>query len=251
MAAGSPHPSYPNPPIEEGLCQVAFSEPLAWSVATPGRLHEALKASYPAEPDTQDEVAASLQLPPNQAGPTFAFNRGPQRFVFKDESGTRLLIANPHTLSVNSLRPYEGWQALRVRLLEALRTVMAVTGPQPMAQVSLRYINKIVVDESYLDSDHYFNLHVRTAEEGRAPFFGFMHRVESVLTDSVTHVTSTFATLQAAPEGSAFLLDLDFRRPGLSLNQPEEVVAVADELKAQENREFESCITDKTRELFK
>lgn len=248
-APGQSH-RYANPPIEEGLCQITFAQPLPWSVATPGRLHEALKGAYPAEPEAQDQVAASLQLPPNEAGPTFAFNRGPQRFVFKDESGTRLLIASSHTLSVNSLRPYEGWDSLRVRLREALETVTRVTGAQPVGEVSLRYINRIVVREPRFDSDTYFHLRVRTAENGHASFAGFLHRVESVLTDGVTHVTSTFATIDAPPEENAFLLDLDFRRPNVGLMDPSSILEIADELKARENAEFESSITDATRELF-
>lgn len=251
MTVSALGPPYVNPPIEEGLCQVTFAQPLKWSVATPGRLHEALKEAYPAEPDAQDQVAASLQLPPNEAGPTFAFNRGPQRFIFKDESGSRLLIASPLTISVNSLRPYEGWENLRVRFRAALESVASIGDLAPVAQVSLRYINRIPFTLPRFDSDTYFNLHVRTAEQGLAAFTGFLHRVESVLTDGLTRVTSTFATVDA-PEGQvAFLLDLDFRRPcPENLTDLNGIVAIADELKAQENQEFEDSITDETRKLF-
>jgi uncharacterized protein (TIGR04255 family) len=248
-ASGQGH-RYDNPPIEEGLCQVAFTQPLAWSVATPGRLHEALKDAYPAEPEAQDQVAASLQLPPNDVGPTFAFNRGPQRFIYKDQSGTRLLVASSQTLSVSSLRPYEGWNKLRIRFREALETLTKVTGVQSVTQVSLRYINRILVSDPRLDTDRYFHLRVQTAENGRASFAGFLHRVESILTDGVTRVTSTFATIDAPPEQNAFLLDLDFRRPDLSLTDPDSILEIADDLKAKENAEFESSITDETRKLF-
>lgn len=243
-------PPYPNPPIEEGLCQVTFSEPLRWSVATPGRLHEALKAGYPLEPEAQDQVAASLQVPANEAGPTFAFNRGPQRFIYKDETGARLLVASPLTASVNSLRPYEGWNGLRTRLRAALETVSQVATLPPIVQVSLRYINRIVIPEPRFNSDDYFNLKVQTAQGGKASFAGFLYRVESVLTDQVTRVTSTFATVDAPAGQASFLLDLDFRRSGLALADLDDIVAVADDLKAKENREFEDSITDETRKYF-
>jgi uncharacterized protein (TIGR04255 family) len=247
---GQDQPHYANPPVEEGLCQVQFSAPLAWSVATPGQLFEAVRHAYPADPEAQDQLAASFQV--QNASPTLALNRGAQRYIYKDETATRLLIASPTTLSVNSLRPYEGWSALRQRLHEAMSSLASVLPLPSISQVSLRYVNRIVVPtKAGVDTDDYFNLTVRTAEQGRASFVGFMHRVESILTDESTRVISTFATIEAPEDQVHFLLDLEFR----SSNLPEtatvdDVLSVADDLKLKENAEFESCLTDKARGLF-
>lgn len=242
---------YPNPPIEEALCQVSFAEPLSWSVATPGLLFEVLRDRYPEEPEAQEQVAASLQLVEEAQAANIAFNRGPLRYVYKDKTRTRLVVVSPTSCSVNSLRPYEGWPALRQRLAEALRDLWELTGVQPVAQVSLRYINRIVLPPGRADTDDYFNLVVRTAEEGRADFNGFMHRVESALTDGATLAASTFASMQPEPSGTPFLLDLEFRRPNLALDELEDILDVADDLKGKENREFESSIKDPARSLFR
>lgn len=240
---------YPNPPIEEGLCQLTFAEPLAWNVATPGLLFEALRSDYPQIPEGQEQIAASMEI--EGGGPSFSLNRGLLRYVYKDTTGVRLVVASPTTFSVNSLRPYEGWPSLRARLEAALGCLRSVVEIKPVAQVSLRYVNRIVIPLSVVNTDDYFDLSVHTAEQARATYVGFLHRVESVLTDDVTRVTSTFASLESPPSETHFLLDLDFRRPGLSTADLSEVLVIADDLKVKENLEFESCITERARELFR
>jgi uncharacterized protein (TIGR04255 family) len=121
---------------------------------------------------------------------------------------------------------------------------------EPVERVSLRYINRIELPPVQLDTDDYFKLTIRTADEGRASFVSFMHRVESAL-DTATLMISTFASMQRSETENPFLLDLDVQRHGLNTTDLAEILRIADELKVIENREFESAITDKTRELFK
>lgn len=240
---------YPNPPIEEALVQVTFAEPLSWNVATPGLLFERLRGEYPAEPEMQEQAAVQVQAG-GDGGPALSFNRGQQRFLYRDETRTRLVLANPLTLSANSLRPYEGWPGLRSRFERAMSDVAETAGSKPVARIALRYINRITLPPGPIDTDDYFMVTIRTADEGRAAFRAFMHRVESVLEDETT-VVSTFASTEADGDSASFLLDLEFSRANLSIEDTAQILAVADDLKVLENAEFESCITDATRELFR
>jgi uncharacterized protein (TIGR04255 family) len=248
MPAAHERREYPNPPIEEALVQVTFAEPLSWNVATPGLLFERLRGDYPTEPEMQEQAAVQVQADAG-GGPALSFNRGQQRFLYRDESRTRLVLVNPLTLSANSLRPYEGWPKLRERFERAMSDVEAVTGSKPVARIALRYINRITLPPGPIDTDDYFKVTVRTADEGRAAFRGFIHRVESVLDDE-TVVVSTFASTEPEDDCTSFVLDLEFSSPNLNSSEMEQVLNVADELKVLENAEFESCITDATRELF-
>lgn len=251
MSEAAVRPQYPNPPIQEALCQITFAEPLAWNVATPGLLFERLRGHYPQEPESQEQLEATVQVDNGAQGShNVAFNRGQQRFIYRDDSRTRLVVASPLTFSANSLPPYEGWPGLRDRFEEAIAHLAEVTPLKPVVRVALRYINRISIAEPSLDTDDFFKVTVRTADNGNATFKGFMHRVESVLDDE-TVIVSTFATMDNPdPHESTFLLDLDCRRADLELEEVSEILEVADNLKVIENREFESCITDATRELF-
>lgn len=243
---------YPRPPIEEAFCQLVFAEPLPWNVATPGVLYEVLKDAYPAAPEAQDEVEASFEVGPEKvSASSFAINRGRQRIIFKTADGTRLIVVDSSSISVNSLRPYEGWPFLRDRLRAAVDSLAQRLTRPPVAQINLRYINRIKVPQALINSDDYFQVQVRTAEAGRANFSAFLQRVESVLTDRVTQAISTFATLESPPGEAHFLLDLDFRRGGLQLTSVDEVIGVANSLKDAENEEFESWLTEQSRALFR
>lgn len=242
---------YARPPIEEALCSVTFSPPLAWNVATPGQLFEGIKDNYPQSPESQEQMQAQLTMASPQAVNGITLNSAGQRFIYKDPSGTKLLIAAQNVVSVNSLRPYEGWPALRARLRDALRSVNQVTPLTNASVISLHYINKIIIPQPAIDTDEFFNITVRTAEEGRAAIAGFVQRTESRLTDGVTRVIETFATLPSADDTNAFLLDLDFQRHDLTIDDVDDVLTIADQLKVQENTEFESCLKESARTLFR
>ena len=232
------------------MCQVNFAEPMTWNVATPGAIFAAISADYPVEPEAQEQVEAQFRVESDDVkAANLSLKRGSQRYLYRDASRSRVLVINAHLLSVNSLSPYEGWPALRARFT---RDVGNLSGPlilPPASAVSLRYINRFVIPDLDLNTDDYFKVPVRTAQEGNAYVGGFLNRVESLLRDNVTSVFMTFASLDAGDSGRAFLLDLEVRRLVQNLSWAE-ALEVADELKAIENREFESLITDKCRELL-
>lgn len=239
---------YVNPPIEEAVCQVTFAFPIQWNVAIPGLVYERLRPDYPADPEAQRPVQAALQ--PGDAGASFSLTGGPERYVYKDSSGVRLVVMGQDNLSVNCLRPYEGWPGLKARLERVLSLVSEVVTLPPVRRVENRYINRIVLPSGPLNTDDYFTTPVRTAENGGASFRRFVNQVESLLSDGATSVVSTFASLEPTPEGLPFLLDLNVIREGLSLTTTDEILNAAEALKNIENLEFESWITDATRGLF-
>ncbi len=253
LLSTQPRTDYANPPIEEALCQLNFSTPLPWNVATPGRLYDALLGSYPDEPEVQEEVQASV-VRPDEGSPALAANlaiaRGAQRFVYRDASRTRVAVVSPMLYSVNSLRPYEGWSDLRQRLRRDLQQVARQLDLPNVREVSLRYINRIPITADNIDTDDYFTIPIRTAQRGRASVARFLQRVESVLPDQETRTFLTFASLDSAPEaGRACLLDIELRR-GVPDVPVATALDVADDLKRLENEEFESLITERCRELF-
>jgi uncharacterized protein (TIGR04255 family) len=245
-----PRREYPNPPIVEAIVQFTFAEATKWNVATPGRLYEALKDSYPSEPEMQGVLQASFTPQPGiGVAPDFTLSQGGQRVLYKDESKTRLLVINPQTFSVNSVRPYEGWKLLRPRMLSAIETICEVLELSPVSEVSIRYINQFSLPRGQ-PTEEFLNYHIDTAQGGASYVNNFVIHVESILADGVTLAATTLATSQPQTETSfPIVLDLDFKRQ-LSLMPIREALDQVEELKALENSEFESAITDRTRELF-
>lgn len=245
------HRDYPHPPIAEALVQFTFGEPIAWNVATPGRVYERLKNEYPADPETQAMVQATLDVAASGGTtPDFTLSQGSQRVIYKDESHTRLLVLNDRSFSVNSLRPYEGWEKLSQRMAEAITSLQDVIEIANIGEVSVRYINQIPLPRGHATED-YFAYEIRTVRSGSSYLINFVQRVESLLPDGVTRAGTTFAsTLPQTEDVFPLILDIEFKRSLGQMASIRDAVAVAEELKALENSEFESLITNKARELF-
>lgn len=245
-------PSYANPPIEEGLCQFTFAEPAPWNVATPGQLYQALSKDYPSDPELQEQLLASLEGSTAPNSPvTWSMDRGEGRVIYKDASASRLIVANRFTLSANSLRPYEGWPALRQRMEGACDVVLKQLREPTIGTVSIRYINRIEIDDAKFNTDEYFTVPIRTAQNSTAHIGNFMYRVESIIEDETQTALVTLATLRdEANSLHGFLLDLEFKKVFPEPVCWQDAMECAAALKEMENAEFESHITDRTRELF-
>lgn len=247
---------YEKPPIVEALCQFNFASPLAWSPVIPGLFFQKIRAEYPTEPAVQQQVQANVEFPNDAAGRAqFTMGQGDQRLIYKNASENRLVVLTPTTISANSLPPYEGWPGLSSRFQRALTKTKSILGDPRVAAVSVRYINRIFVpDGRPFDVSSMFNIPFRVVGDTGATLKAHFQKSESILADGVTRGLSTFASVEpidGETDGEAYLLDLEFRR---GLSDPisfVEAMAVADELKVRENAEFESCITDRTRELFR
>jgi uncharacterized protein (TIGR04255 family) len=231
----------------EVICQVAFAQPVAWSVATPGVLFKALEDEYPAEPKSLASVAASFDRTEGE------FTVNPQnRFVFSNDEQGRRLVANESCLSVNALRPYEEWPSVADRFRRAVDTFSKSVGAFSPASVSLRYINRIIIPEDQLDVSEYFKIPLVHAHQDNAVIQGFLSRSQSMSPETSISTTITFASAEhPVADESAFILDIELEVPTAQDASVDDLIDAIEELHRRENLEFESSITPKCRELFK
>ncbi len=245
----APRREYPNPPIAEVICQVAFAKPVSWSAATPGLLYGRIREEYPAEPKAQSAIEATF----DQNDGDVQVMRGSQRFIFSNGEQNRRLVANESCVSVNALPPYENWDSLQRRFRSALDIYKDEVAEFTPKTVSLRYINRIEIPAESIDTTDYFTIPIVTTHQPDARIHGFMSRSQSRSPQTSIATTVTFASVVGhGVEGeSAFILDIDLEVPAPSDASFEMLAELAGELHRWENHEFESSITDKCRELFK
>lgn len=247
---------YKNPPIVEAVCQFDFVPPLAWSPIIPGMFFERIRAEYPENPEIQQRVQANVEFGADAAGQTqFTVGHGDQRLIYKNESRDRLIVLSPSSLSANSLPPYEGWPALSARFRSMLERTREVLRGAQVGAVTVRYINRIVVPVTEeATPECWFNVPYRVVGGSSSSLDSVFQRVEVTLPDGISKGVRTFASVdlqEGDVGGRPFLLDLEFRRTLAEGTTIDDALAVATELKVLENAEFEACITDKTRELFR
>jgi uncharacterized protein (TIGR04255 family) len=241
---------YKNPPIEEALVEVRFAQTEEWDLTIPGKLHEHpdIKKEYQGKPRTQKVVAAALEVGPAQPA-NLAVREGVGRIQLINEAGNRLISLGPGVLSVNMLRPYDGWELFRPRIETALRAYNEVAAPTGVTRLGVRYINRIVVPQKDSDVGIYFRCGPPTTPELPSEMAGFMSRVEFLYDDGVK-LLLTQASIDAPDGQSAFLLDLDLIWESAEARSLDAIIGVIDDLHVREGTAFEAIITDAARGVF-
>ena len=134
---------YKNPPIEEALVEFRFvqEQTQEWDLTIPGKLHQhpSIKNTYPGKPRQQRITQATLH--PGQP----ATVHEELRVQLVDQDAKRLISLGPGVLSINALRPYEGWERFRPRIGDALTAYADVAEAKDIVRIGVRYFNNIVI----------------------------------------------------------------------------------------------------------
>ena len=241
---------YRNPPIEEAVVEFRFVPGQEWDLTIPGKLHEHpdIKNRYPGKPRTQKSLEAAYRAEPDQP-PNLAVREGIARIQLVDLDGRHLISLGADVLSVNILRPYDGWGQFRPRIETALRAYLEVAKPTGVSRVGVRYINKILLPGNEIDIGTYFMSGFSSPPELPSKMVGFMSRVEYLYQDGVK-LLLTHATVDAPERYSAVLMDLDVIWEGAEVKDLDRIMEIVDDLHEREGKAFEAIITDALREVF-
>ena len=138
-----PHPSYPNPTIQEALCEIHFAgeNETAWLPSKPAPLIDRLRDSYQdfetiTEPGYQIAISPDGSLTPTPLQPRL-------KLKFSMRERPFLLHFTQDQFVINVLRPYPGWSALRSELLRVWPIAKEILRPVAVTRIGMRYINRI------------------------------------------------------------------------------------------------------------
>jgi uncharacterized protein (TIGR04255 family) len=198
------HPSFPNPTIQEALCEIHFRlrEDSTWQPSLFGQLFRHIQGEFP---DMEPVTEAGFQLQLQSGRAEFVAPRS--RMRFKHASRPLLLQLSESILTVNMLPKYAGWKQLHRDILQAWKWTEDILQPAGITRIGLRYIDFL----PKLDPDERAgdwlapNAFVGVAALSSLP--GFLSRVE-VHPDQEKRSVVTVAEVPGA-EGSHFVLDID------------------------------------------
>lgn len=237
---------YKNPPIEEAVVEFRFALESESDLTIPGKLHEHpnIKRQYPGRPRTQ-----KLLEPVIPAGSDQPVVREGVRVQLVNDNGNRLISLGLNVLSVNVLRPYDGWDQFQPRVETALRAYTDVAQPTGISRIGVRYINKIIVPRNDIKIEDYIQYHLPAGSGLPTQLVGFWNRIEYKYDEFVKLLFNQVKV--EAPEGqTAFVLDLDVYWEATEAISLDSIMKIVDDLHKREGEAFEAIITDATRELF-
>ena len=243
---------YRNPPIEEAVCAIYFLPPKEQDFFAPARFYEKVRKTYAGKPTARIGPPSQLQVQQGPQGFQLAVGQEPGKIFFPDEEGTRLVALGMNSLSIHVLRPYPGWDDFRKRIASALQAFEKVSAPKGIRKIELRYINKIELVQEGVGPNEYVTAGVVLPKELPLKVSGFFGRAESVYEDRPMQLSVTVASVESSnPKAEAFLLDLEVKQEWSEkpLSMADAIDEI-DELRLRERIAFESCITERAREVF-
>lgn len=249
--AGLRRRRYANPPVAEALVRLRWEDPKAWKPTTPGLMYGLVREHYPDEPQMRNLVEAEVSGD-SGAAPNFELRSGPQQIIFSRENASRLLVVGPNDLSVHGLPPYEGWESLEGRLYQAVELLDEWAAPPSgmFVGVGLRYINRIELPHQVVDFNDWLTVTFALPPGLPQMMNAFLDRVDAAYPDGQSKISFTWASTEAPPGSSAFVLDFDLNWADTAGRSLEDIRPVISDLKLKEGQAFESLLRDPLREAF-
>lgn len=238
---------YPNPPIQETICEVHFDlgEPLLLQRIE--LLKDVWSTGYPEQKVVQ-ERSVNFHLSP-EGIQTKEGNLG-HRLICKTADGKRLVQLSGLFFAANQLRPYPGWEeAFRDTILQRFQDLQTTIGSLKFKRVGLRYINRIDVPQVPLVWEEWFQLKLPVPKLPGSRRREFQMQFHQQLPESRRFIIN-LANL-TSPDGkvSPVILDLDLIWEGPP-REPEELPSVLEHIHGPHRLAFEAYLRDKVRKLF-
>lgn len=199
------HPSYPNPTIQEALCELRFPVGISPFASQFGLIWDRLRGQFP---DLETFVDV---LPP--PAPNLAIS-GPlptqQRFVMRHATRQFLLQFVPGAFTLNTLAPYLGWATMYEDIQAVWQAAQEVLVPEQVSSLTLRYINRVALPKPLTAAHHWLTAgdYIPVAAVNAVP--PFQSRVQ---TGTGTGNTTTVALAQMGlPDDVDFAMIVDIER---------------------------------------
>lgn len=241
---------YSNPPIVEVLCEFWFIPTQLWDITIPGFLYEKIGGEFPVK-QQQMGFGIGLGVQPKEGEQIeHKIELAPPRMQFFRSDKTALIQVGPDLFTINHLKPYPTWEKFKPLIIKNLDIYQQIGKPRGFRRIGLRYINKIEFD-SPIELTDYFNYHPSIPSDLPQTHENFQVRVEIPYEENRDHLLLTLGSvIPEKPDTLSLLLDLNYIMvipESISLDQVSEWIEKAHTI--VENA-FETCITDKCRNLF-
>jgi len=239
--------NYPNPPIQETICEVHFdlAEPL--SLQRIELLKGVWSAGYPEQQIVQ-EKSVNFHLSPEGITPK-GRNLG-NRLISKTAYGKRLVQLTRLFFAANQLRPYPGWEeAFRDTILERSQDLQKTIGPLKFKRVGLRYINRIDVPEVPLVWEKWFRIKLPVPKLSGSKQREFQMQFHQELSNSRRFIINLATLRSPDAKVSPVILDLDLIWEGTP-SEPRELDQILEHVHGPHRVAFEAYLSDKVRKLF-
>ena len=233
--------AYKRPPITEAVIDIQFTVPVSDSDVS--RLQRRLAKTYPL---VENRLTWNVAFGPG----TLQVNQAPAGVKLSTRDGLDIVIIYQHGISNSRLAPYNNWDTFRQRAYRVYTVCMKILGYHAAKRLGVRYINRLDIPSKHIQLNDWVRLAISLPAELPPALTNFGMHTSLMLPNGV-HLNLHSATVDfPLLDHSSLLLDIDVYVEASIPNIPADLWALIDTLRTCKNSVFESCITDRARELF-
>lgn len=246
-----PPGAYLKPPITEAVINLQFLDEL--DVDALAKLRIEFADAYPGN-EPNFELLINVNV--NRDGLTANAKATAKLGGFKLSSSDQLdlIILNRKDLSCSRLAPYLGWQDIFGKAKRNFEIFRKAVGYRNLGRLAVRYINRLDIPIAHgerLDPTLYLlNIPLFPGQEPIA-FDGFNAQVIFAMPELRGGArVATAGVPSPLIDHLSVMLDIDIYSLEELPNRPDDIYEVLEKLHKAKNDIFESCITQRARELF-
>jgi len=219
-----------------------FIPSIEWDATLTGLIYGEMKAAFP-----KKRLAIIAQAPGIQ------MNASDQVQLWREDD-TAYTQVGPNQLSIVHNAPYPGWEEYVPLIDTALAAYKRVAAPNGLQRVSLRYINRIVFDDPFVNLDRWFEYLIKAPDQiGDQPnaMVSFAAISQYAFEEGRVLLTQQLASGGAdTTSGAVCLLDLDCGTTQPGIVTLDGMVSWLDNAHTIIKQSFESSIKPELRERF-
>jgi uncharacterized protein (TIGR04255 family) len=174
-------------------------------------------------------------------------------YKLNSDNQSDIVSISQNALAVARLAPYLGWDVLHKQFVTAWKSWKKVAKTKPVSRIGVRYINRIDIPrgENEINLEDYLTFCPKTPDFGNSPITEYLIQITQQINESWFTTITSRAVPSPLVNCMSLLLDINvFRIKDIPLKD-EDLWAVVNEAHTIKNTVFQSCITQKTEELFK
>ena len=171
-------------------------------------------------------------------------------YVFLSKNSSRQLQIRIDGFTLNILKPYEKWDTHFEIFLKLWKEYNNRFKPNKILRIATRYINRIELPFPLINFQEYLQYMPPIPTCLPQSYTNFFMQIQVPCKDPYRHVVITETIEPVANSILPFILDIDVFQE-LNIENSENNLSINfSKIREIKNEIFESCITDKTRELF-
>ncbi len=244
------HRSYKRPPVTESAIELRFEKPFSQPDLT--RAASKLRKDYPI---SEDELAQNVNV--DQQAQTAAFSTTWQGIRLSSADRTDIAIFRASALLVGHFAPHKGWSHIFGNLENAWHALGRATGENiALVRAGVRYINRIDIPAD-TDQRPIFSDYIQFYPHTPANLLSFdlisefySQIVYSIPQDDLTARLAVASIASPLIAHNSILFDVDVFRDHAVPRKADDLWQLLRVLRNRKNIIFETCITDRSRELF-